>query len=292
MNKSNKIASLVASRKSIRLAASLIVTGLLLPSQMALAGPCEDAQEYYRLWRETDATAARAVGGNPANIFAGLRYVGTIARYKALYDKAAAECARLQSGQVTEPKTQPHGNRGYGPARTGLDWKPFLADLRPRALASQLRQGDNYANKGDWDAAARCYDLAARIAPNNQRALQKAESAHQKSNQTAQPAPAQPAPPETGTQPQAPAPSPLDTLKPAPTEPATPPPVAQPAASRQSPANVGTGAKKDSLPPDIESAYKQNPSQANTDGIKNGIKKSSQNYFRIKWPDEGNELGK
>ena len=148
----------------------------------------------------------------------GLFLFPTIARYKSMADAAAAECARL--GQQTVPdetSPQDEGNRGIGPPRTGLDWEPFLDDLRPKAVESQIRQGDNFANKGDWEKAAKLYKQAARIDPNNELARQKAAQARQKVDDMhdldhradyyhpTQPPSEPPSQPETGNQPNVPA---------------------------------------------------------------------------------------
>ncbi|HEY9684555.1 MAG TPA: hypothetical protein V6C86_23435 [Oculatellaceae cyanobacterium] len=175
--------------------ALLLVTACTLSGSAAFAGLREDAAYYYRMWRQTDAQAAAVAASNP---FAGLGYVPEIAKWKGLYDKAMAELRKQEREEAKHPSNpeQPAQqdnpvppNRGYGPPRTGLDWQPFLANLRPKALTSALRQGDNFANQGDWASALKDYDLASRIDPANQLARQKASDARDKLKQTPTSAP-------------------------------------------------------------------------------------------------------
>ncbi len=98
-------------------------------------------------------------------------------------EKISDDIWSKQPEQTAEPANQVPPNRGYGPPRTGLDWQPFLANLRPRAVASSLRQGDDFSSKGDWASALKDYDLASRIDPANQLAKQKAAEARQKLGQ-------------------------------------------------------------------------------------------------------------
>lgn len=226
----------------------------IFAAHTAFAGPCEDAERYYQLWQQADAEGAEAVQqaagnggilGGLAALGTGLDYAQRAAYYKSKYEQAAAECARLRSQQggtrsqpalrskatprpkVTGPKTQNFGERGYGPERTGLDWKPFLADLVPRAVASQLRQGKGYADKGDWASAANHYDQAAGIDPNNRLARRKADEARQKLKEE-QPPPSTPppsTPPPTSPPPSTPAPQ---SVPPATPPPSTPPPAPAP----------------------------------------------------------------
>ncbi|HEY9758436.1 MAG TPA: hypothetical protein V6C97_24935 [Oculatellaceae cyanobacterium] len=172
-----------------QLTALSFAVALLLQGNAAFADLRADAAYYYRMWRQTDARAAAAAAGNP---FAGLGYVPEIAKWKGLYDKAMAELRKQEREQAkhpappeqtAEPANQVPPNRGYGPPRTGLDWQPFLANLRPRAVASSLRQGDDFSSKGDWASALKDYDLASRIDPANQLAKQKAAEARQKLGQ-------------------------------------------------------------------------------------------------------------
>ena len=144
----------------------------LIPAQMALAGACEDAQYYALMWHQTDVQAAAEAAGNP---FGALRWVPTIARWRALMLEAQRDCELL--GKVHGPRTQHFGSRGFGPERTGLDWQPFIADLHPKMANSQIQQGDSYAKKGDWLGALRLYEQAARINPNSLRAAEKANQA-------------------------------------------------------------------------------------------------------------------
>ena len=64
-----------------------------------------------------------------------------------------------------------------GMDRTGNDWFVKIFDLKPRAVSSQLRSGDNYARKGDWDKAIRSYEAAVRVDPKDQTARRKLASA-------------------------------------------------------------------------------------------------------------------
>jgi len=61
--------------------------------------------------------------------------------------------------------------------RTGADWFPLLFDLKPRAVASSTRSGDNYYRKGEWDKAIRSYKSALRIDPDNKSAQRKLDAA-------------------------------------------------------------------------------------------------------------------
>ncbi len=172
MNQLNQFAHLIVERKRTGLIASVIAAAVLIPAQMAIAGPCEDAQYYQLMWHQTDMQAAAEAAGNP---FGALRWVPTIARWRALMLEAQGDCALL--GRVQGPRTKHFGSRGFGPERTGLDWVPFIADLRPKMSNSQIQQGDNYAKKGDWPGALKFYDQAARINPNSLRAAEKADQA-------------------------------------------------------------------------------------------------------------------
>ena len=172
MNQLNQLTHLIVEHKRTGIIASVIAAAVLIPAQMAIAGPCEDAKYYELMWHQTDAQAAAEAAGNP---FGALRWVPTIARWRALMLEAQRDCELL--GKVHGPRTKHFGSRGFGPERTGLDWEPLIADLRPKMANSQLQQGDNYAKKGDWTGALRLYDQAARINPNSLRAAEKADQA-------------------------------------------------------------------------------------------------------------------
>lgn len=243
---------------------------LLVPTQAAFAGPCEDAERYRQLFHQTEAAATAEAATGPAGCFSSLRFVPLLTKYKALYEAADAECAKLRAGLSTAPHTE-SSSTGYGPPRTGLDWKPFLADLRPRAVASQLRQGDNYAGRGDMQAAARYYDLASRIDPSNQLARQKADEAHKSLNQTQPIAP--PAPPEQTTP--LPQSSPVDRASPK-----TPSAASQPVT-----------AELEALPSNVVNNYLQNPSPAAAEGVKSAIRAQAPHH-RIQPMDDTPDLGK
>ncbi len=170
MNQLNQFAHPIVKYRQTGLIASVIAAAVLISAQMAIAGPCQDAQYYEQMWHQTDAQAAAEASGNP---FGALRWVPVIARWRALMLEAQRDCALL--GKIHGPRTQHFGSRGFGPERTGLDWEPFLGDLRPKMANSQIQQGDNYAKKGDWPGALKLYDQAARINPNSLRAAEKAD---------------------------------------------------------------------------------------------------------------------
>lgn len=205
----SKKASLCISRHRRRwLLAPVTAIVAFLSVQAASADLREEAAYYHSMWRQTDARAASVAASNP---FAALGYVPEIAKWKRLYDQAMAELAKQERANPDKPTTPDQAkpgnetppNRGYGPPRTGLDWQPFLADLRPKAVASSLRQGDNFASKGDWESALKDYDLASRIDPKNQLAQKKAKEARDKLRQAQEPQPttapsnSQPAQPAT-----------------------------------------------------------------------------------------------
>jgi hypothetical protein len=194
MTSSKKGSLFVSSHRRSWLLAPVFVTVAFLSGQAAYADLREQAAYYHSMWRQTDARAASVAATNP---FAALGYVPEIAKWKRLYDQAMAELAKQERANPEKPTTpeQPEPdnetppNRGYGPPRTGLDWQPLLADLRPKAVASSLRQGDNFASKGDWGSALKDYDLASRIDPKNQLAQKKANEAREKLRQAQEPHP-------------------------------------------------------------------------------------------------------
>jgi hypothetical protein len=210
MNQRNQFTNLIVERKRARLIVSVIVGAVLMPAQMAIAGPCEDAQYYEMMWHQTDAQAAAEAATDP---FGALRWVPTIARWRALMLEAQRDCELL--GKVHGPRTQHFGSRGFGPERTGLDWQPFIADLHPKMANSQIQQGDNCAKKGDWQGALRLYDLAARISPASLRAAEKADQARTMIRRAVPPS----AEPEVAQPPAAPPP-----IAPTGAAPSTPPP--------------------------------------------------------------------
>lgn len=69
---------------------------------------------------------------------------------------------------------------------TGRNWSPGIVDLKPRAVASQIRSGDNYARKKQWDQAIRQYQAALRVDPKSTLAKQKLAEA-QKAKKNAPP---------------------------------------------------------------------------------------------------------
>lgn len=108
--------------------------------------------------------------------------------------KDAREKRKNQNGGglfQTKPKTETSqgGNSGgnskpafqlFGPRRVGNDWEPHVVDLKPRAVASQIRSGANYERKGEFDKAIRHYEAALRVDPDDATAKKKLAQAKAK----------------------------------------------------------------------------------------------------------------
>ena len=63
--------------------------------------------------------------------------------------------------------------------KTGGDWDLDIIDLKPPAVSSQIRSGDTYARKKQWDQAIRHYQAALRVDPNDETARRKLAEAQE-----------------------------------------------------------------------------------------------------------------
>jgi len=204
---------------------AIVVINVFL-TQIALAGPCENARRYEAFAQEKAREAYNMAMGAAGSLdiggaMAAYGPAGEAQSYRALAQQAAAQCSQTRHGarypvrapqlrreraaelkakhraprgrvpeqqapqqgenrQVAPPVVQNLGTSGYGPERTGAEWSPFVADLVPRAVASQIRQGDGYADHGDWNGAEKFYAQALSIDPNSQEALNKLNEARMK----------------------------------------------------------------------------------------------------------------
>lgn len=106
--------------------------------------------------------------------------------------KEARDNRKKQGGETLfQPRSKPEANSKpnfnlFGLNRVGNDWEPRVNDLKPRAVASQIRSGDNYVLKEDYDKAIRSYRAALRVDPRDETARKKLEEAKEAKKKKAQ----------------------------------------------------------------------------------------------------------